>query len=380
MKRKVVFVATIHRNAERMFPAVLKMSDTHDIIVVCAGQVSSNTIYDANRFLNILSKHKHQVSKVIHTPKITHLGDLGNGSSKFRKACVDIWKKEIPHKEVDVVILDGSRDKVGLSELYRLCKKHSVPVLANSHGNEDKKRWGIVLTAGYEKFFDRLFVFGPKEKDNLKTLTGKDFFVLGGVPDNDAVKEMVNSPDTILVIVNFTNPSHKRDGWFLYDSKTLDRMKLLELQSILKKPVTFKMKHRFGHSVATDIGFLEKSIPKGLAYNIIVDVENDVKLIQNAACVLSYGSTMCFKPIQAKIPTVIFEQLGDVGNFSDYYAKVKMGDDYFDFILNASKYDKQRVDFLERTVTGGVNCNASELYSQAVYGVINEWKQKNTDQ
>ena len=88
----------------------------------------------------------------------------------------------------------------------------------------------------------------------------------------------------------------------------------------------------------------------------------------------SYGSTMCFKPIQAAIPTIIFAQLGDVGNFDDYYAKVKMGEDYFDFILNPQKYESERIDFLKRTVTGGVECNASDLYAGAIYKVIRETK------
>ncbi|MBR52397.1 hypothetical protein CMK19_01340 [Candidatus Poribacteria bacterium] len=368
MKRKVVFVATIHRNAERMFPAILEMRHTHDIIVMCAGQVSKNTDYEANRFIDLLEKNKNKISKVLHSPSISGMGGL----PQIRGACINMFKKEIPHKETDVVIVDDSRDKVGLTELYRLCKKHNVPVLANSHGNEDEKRWNAVLTTGHERFFDKLFVFGPKEKQNLANMTGKDFFLLGGVPDNDAVADMVHAREEILVIVNFVDPRHKRDGWYLYDKKTFERMRLLELQRILKKPVTFKLKHRFGHSVANDTAILERNIPDGLKYRIISKVENDVKLIENAVCILSYGSTMCFKPIQAKIPTVIFTQLGDIGNFDDYYAKVNMGDDYFDFILNPKKYEEDRVDFLERTVTGGVRCNASEVYAKAVYDVIRE--------
>ncbi len=372
MKRKLVFVATIHRNAERMFPAILRMADTHDIVVVCAGQVSANTDYEANRFTKILNKHTHLISEVYNSPPITSLGGLAH--SKFRNQCIDIFKKKIEHKKTDIVVLDDSRDKVGLTELYRLCKKHGVPVVANSHGNEDKKRWNAVLTTGHNRFFDKLFVFGPKERDNLKEETKKDFFLLGGIPDNDCVKDLVRSNEYILVVVNFIMPAHKRDKWYLYDEKTLERMRLKELQEKIKKPVLFKLKHRFGHDLTPEITRLEKAIPEGLAYNIISEVENDFKLIEPAACVLSYGSTMCFKSIQAGIPTVIFEKLGDIGNFDDYYAKVKMGDDYFDFILNERKYEDQRVDFLERTVTGGVMNNASNLYASILYDVIEEGK------
>lgn len=377
MKRKIVFVATIHRNAERMLPAILKMSDTHEITVICVGQASMNTVYDANRFTRLVDKNRHKISKVIHSPKLKTMGQLTDEG--YRANCVSIFKKEIAHKYTDAVIVDDSRDKVGLTDLYRICKKHGVPVIANSHGNEDKKRWGIVLTAGHEIFFDRLFVFGPREKENLTKMTKNDFFLLGGVPDNDEAANIERTNEEILVIVNFVNPAHRRDGWYLYDKKTLDRMKLLELQDKLKKPVTFKIKHRFGHSFANDVSILENNIPEGLKYNIVVQIENDTKLIKNAACVLSYGSTMCFKPIQAGIPTIIFTQLGDVGNFEDYYAKVNMGDDYFDFILNEEKYESARIDFLEKTVTGGVQCNASQIYADTVYGVIDEWKQKNTN-
>ena len=86
MKRKLVFVATIHRNAERMFPAILRMADTHDIVVVCAGQVSANTDYEANRFTKILNKHSHLISEVYDSPPITSLGGLAHG--EFRKQCI----------------------------------------------------------------------------------------------------------------------------------------------------------------------------------------------------------------------------------------------------------------------------------------------------
>jgi len=377
VKRKVVFIATIHRNAERTFSAVLKMSDTHDIIVICAGQVSKNTSYEANRFLGYLEKQKHRISEVLHSPEISNPSQLY--SSGWRSACTNIFKKKIPFKQTDVVILDDSRDKIGLTDLYRLCKKHNVPVVANTHGNTNKKSWGPVLTAGHKKFFDRLMVFGPKERENLLSLKKEDFFLMGGIPDNDCAKDLVWSKDVILVIVNFVNPSHKQPGWYLYDKKTLERMNLVELQKVLKKTVVFKLKHRFGHDVSKEVGMLEKNIPKGLSYNIITRAENDVKLIENAACVLSYGSTMCFKPIQARIPTVIFSQLGNVGNFEDYYGTVKMGEEYFDYILNPSKYESQRVEFLDNTVAGGAKCNSGEIYAGLLYGVIDEWKKKDTN-
>jgi hypothetical protein len=125
---------------------------------------------------------------------------------------------------------------------------------------------------------------------------------------------------------------------------------------------------------------LEKNMPEGLKYNIKIKASSDINLIKSAACVLSYGSTMCFKSIQAGIPTVVFTKLGDVGNFDDYYAKVKLGEDYFDYILDHDLYEKDRKDFLRRTVTGGCENNASDLYTEAVYGVIDEWKQKSINQ
>ena len=135
MKPKLVFVATIHRNAERMFPAILKMSETHDIIVICTGQVSMNTLYDANRFTGLLAEHSSKISKVIHAPKLSTMSHLSGG--EYKSQCSKLFKKEISHKHVDVVILDDSRDKIGLNDLYRICKKHGVPVIANTHGNED---------------------------------------------------------------------------------------------------------------------------------------------------------------------------------------------------------------------------------------------------
>ena len=131
MKRKIVFVATIHRNAERMLPAILKMSDTHEITVICVGQASMNTVYDANRFTRLVDKNRHKISKVIHSPKLKTMGQLTDEG--YRANCVSIFKKEIAHKYTDAVIVDDSRDKVGLTDLYRICKKHGVPVLSLIH-------------------------------------------------------------------------------------------------------------------------------------------------------------------------------------------------------------------------------------------------------
>ena len=103
-------------------------------------------------------------------------------------------------------------------------------------------------------------------------------------------------------------------------------------------------------------------------------------MLTNSACIISYGSTMCFKAIQAGVPTVIVREMGNVANFEDYFGTVSLEDNFFDIIDKWGETSKEQSDFLESTLRGSIEFNSTDLYVESVYGVINEWKQKNTNQ
>ena len=115
----------------------------------------------------------------------------------------------------------------------------------------------------------------------------------------------------------------------------------------------------------------------------IVITEDDFDedwLLLNSKCVISYGSTMCFKAIQADIPTVIARELGNVANFENYHGTLALSDDYFEVLDNWEEKKQDRVSFLENTLRGSLDFNSTELYVNSVYGVINEWNQKDSNQ
>ena len=89
---------------------------------------------------------------------------------------------------------------------------------------------------------------------------------------------------------------------------------------------------------------------------------------------------MCFKPIQANIPTVIIRELGNVANFSDYHATISSKDNIIDVIEEWDLRKKDREDFLDKALAGSLDFSSTAKYVQTVKRIIDDYKEKNTDQ
>ena len=115
-----------------------------------------------------------------------------------------------------------------------------------------------------------------------------------------------------------------------------------------------------------ELNFLKSSIPEGLDYEIMYNTDDEKELISSAACILTYGSTMSFKPIQLEIPTVVYKDLGDLGNFSEYRGSISVGESY-DFILEEGFMKNEKKSFLSRTLAGGIDFSSTKHYLDSFY-------------
>ena len=104
---------------------------------------------------------------------------------------------------------------------------------------------------------------------------------------------------------------------------------------------------------------------------IIMDIEDDNKLISDSFIVISAPSTMALKSIQKGIPTVVlgddrgrpsWEDYGQVGCFGDYKGLISLNTQkIFDEIGRQHKEGKQE-EFIRNTIEGGIDYTSTEKY------------------
>ena len=123
----------------------------------------------------------------------------------------------------------------------------------------------------------------------------------------------------------------------------------------------------------------KESLDPSMPLVITEDEYTENWLISNAKCIISYGSTMCFKALQANKPTVIVREMGNVANFENYHGTISVFEDFFSVLDEWEDKQEEKDKFLKETLEGAAEFNATDLYLKSVYGVIDEWKQKNTN-
>ena len=69
------------------------------------------------------------------------------------------------------------------------------------------------------------------------------------------------------------------------------------------------------------------------------------------------------------IPTVVYRDLGHVGNFIEYKGLIDVGDSY-DFILDENFMHEERDRFLRKTLKGGIDFTSTETYISLLYKKI----------
>ena len=148
-------------------------------------------------------------------------------------------------------------------------------------------------------------------------------------------------------------------------------MGLLELQKEFNKKVIIKIKSRLDHpNPNEDFEYLNDILSKDLDYEVVMDIEDDNKLICDSFLVISAPSVMSFKPIQKGIPTILLKDYGQTGGFHDYRGLVDLNTQtIFDEIERQYQNGKEE-EFIKYTIEGGIDFTSTQKYIDEVRKLI----------
>ncbi len=361
--KNILFITTVYRVGEKIYPIIPKLSDKYNIHVLNMYQMSNKTPWvnkDDPRidFYEMCDKY---CSYVIHGPQYVHNPDIdANSNYEFVKK-ID---KHLQRDYYNLVIWDNNITIKGgqWNEIYKWFNEQNIINIGCPHGNKEIKSYRIHKRI--KRLYDSSFIFGEKEKRALESVSKgklKNKLFVGGVPDNDKLKQYSRGNKYILIIPNFTDPSliGKQTSHFrVFTKQIFDELKINELGKEYNCDIIIKEKLKLFYSTT----LLKDSLKSYKNVHCIDYHEDHNQLIADAICVISASSTLNFKSIQMGIPTVLLKGYGVNGNFSGYKwvidnDPIKMRE----FIQKQEQIGKN-IEFITDTLEGGLNFNSTDVY------------------
>lgn len=358
--KKILFVSTIHRMSERVLSAIIDYHSRHgESVILNLGQSSKNTAYDSNlRYLNSLDSLGQSI--VVYNGKaIKDKRDVR--SISYCRESIAMISEVCKRHSIDVIVLDDSRASQLNLALGRFCNENHIKLYANVHGNTELHEVDEAFCLS-KPFYHKLFVFGEYEVEKYNKLYHTGRYIAGGIPENDVIEFANKTEKKISVIVNrvvVDGPTTER----LFDASVFKDMHLQELQNFYNLPIVFKVKDRMSEDTKRDVTSLQNSIPAGIDYTIETHLENEIDFLAESKIVLTHGSTMAFKALQLKIPTIIFRETGPVGLFETHKCTVSLGENFLS-LLDSSV--QESIKFLPNILEGSLTFNATQKYSDAL--------------
>ena len=142
--------------------------------------------------------------------------------------------------------------------------------------------------------------------------------------------------------------------------------------SQLSSKIVIKIKSRADNPYPEgDFEYLNNVLPKDLDYKIIMDIEDDNKLISDSFIVISAPSTLALKSIQKGIPTIVlgdnksrpsWECYGQIGCFKDYRGLTPLDTQKIFDEIERQYYNGREEEFIKHTIEGGIDYNSTEKY------------------
>lgn len=320
--KKILFITSQYRVGERIYPIIPYLSDMAELHLLKVYQMSDEYQWVGDYDMRNIFNQKY----------------LSYFKRVFYNSC-DV-------KTYDLIISDDNRNslKTNLKQIYI---NKTCPLLACTHGNTDD----FYTRDGYKKVFDKCFVFGNYDSIG-------EYCIPAGIPSNDQLMSYQNlNKKHILIIVNFLGnracPFSVR-----FDETFFKDIDILSIQKYFNLPVIIKLKSRADElNYLNNVKYLYSILPKELNYRIIIDIEDDNKLIGQSSAVISAPSTLAFKSIQLGIPTVLINKAGSIGSFNYYDGLLNKEDNLLSYIQSYSK----KSSFIENSIAGGLNFNSTEI-------------------
>ena len=358
--KHILFVTTIYRIGERVFPIIPKLAETYKLSLLTLYQMHPEGQYKKwNGTYDMRNKFHIEYDKYF---------DNHWTGTVYNKGMIDV-------SQFDAIIHDDCRDRSGLNKLYQDAKQHDVLMLGNQHGGNDFKPRTYPIT-GVDSNFDKMFFFGQNELDYYKDFVDESRYMLGGIPSNDKLKDYERTNEHILVITQFlgNNPRAYYKG-YEFKEFFIKHVGLKEIQEKYDKPVLVKVKSR-GHdapSYDVDINYVNNLLSKSEIYGeVVFDVEDDNKFISDSVCVVGAGSTLMYKPIQKGIPTVMIKGAGESDFFGNFPGLLELNVGKNRIIDELDRQDKDGRDekYLEYVMYGSSDYTSVEKYVEGVKKLI----------
>ena len=329
--KKILFITTQYRVGERIYPILPLLAKEFEIHLLKLYQMHSTSKWVGNFDMREVFDKKYL--------------------KLFSKLILNL--KDINYNEYDLILCDDDRARNGVEKIY---KNKKCLMVGCSHGNRDLNPNSWHAIKHHKIAFDKCFVFGKKEI--------LPHSILGGIPSNDQLKDYKqNEKNYILVICNILgNHFAHKEFKYCFNEHFFNSCGLLELQKEYNKEIIIKLKSRANENgYKHNIEYLNQILPKDLKYKILIDVEDDNKLIAQSFMVISSPSTLSFKPIQLGIPTAIIKNSGVNGLFYDFEGFVDLNPQEIIKTLK-NQLDKPNKDFILDTIEGGINFNSTNVF------------------
>jgi len=360
MSDKCLLILSNPRVCEKILPIIPKLSKTFEITIFRIGEYSSKTPWNGDSDPRAVDMKKYEVycKYIINGPGFRFHGD------RFTDDLTD-W---VDVQDFPLIIFDDCKEmpELKMPELYRKAKENGSLVIGNHHGNQEFNGSGIFGHNGMKKSFDKIFVFGEKERQIFSQVFDTNDVLVGGIPANDSMFHNVDLEQHILVIPNFLgNRPHPfpraLDEQFVRDTQ------LEQMSQEYGLPIVTKIKSRLDDpNREKNIEYVMDLIPNG---KVIVDSDDINTLVANSNVVVSALSTLAFKPIQFGKRTIVIKGTGQVGNFYDYDYLVDPAEVNMIELVNNFKQDKK---FVKTTLAGGIDFCAKNIYIEELLRTYNE--------
>ena len=345
--KKVLLVVTVYRQGERIHTIIPELSAHVKLDCLCVHQMGRGQAWNGNIDLRALFHKRYDIY-------------FNLISWNYKEILNNI-------SEYDAIIFDDSRDKgteIPTKIMYSIAKEHGITVFGNQHGNNKFSDKSYEVDH-YKKVFDYCFLLGQYNKNIFSKYVDENAYLLGGIPCNDALKHYERTNEHILVITNFLGNERRVFPTFFGD-ELVQTTKLADLQQKYGKKVIVKIKSRdrhyaLGNPYENDMNFVRTVLRNNsIEGDVIRDIDNDNLLISQAHSVIASPSTMCFKPIQMGIPTVILEGSGYIGAYENFngLCKTHQVPDTLEKQIKLGR-DKK---FINDMIEGGLNYDSTSIF------------------
>ena len=399
--KKILVIFSNARSAEKIYNIIPELSKLYKLDLYMLGEFSPKTRWWGNNDtrLDFLEKNKQYFDEIIE----------GEGFL-FHGAHIKDVLDPLDLNKYHTILLDGqmSYPELQWPILYKEAKKKNILVIGNHHGNLDFNHpsLGHITKIAMKELkdkpekhisMDKVFCLGEKERLIYSQLYDNKNIIKGGIPTNDTLKQHLNTEgEYILVITNFLGnhgmhqPLHKSGAQSLkdlkkminkifpvnFDEEFVYKSGLLELSKKYNKKIVIKQKTRFDDpNYHKNIQYLKEEFMHNWTgpYEILTDKGLSIdEVIAKSFIVISAASTLTFKPIQLKKPTVIIEGSGQTGNFYDFEGLVPLDKVAIENEIERQIHNGPDTQFIETTIEGGLNFNSTEIYINNLKKIIDE--------